>query len=92
MSRTEFLTICVLLGAILTVLLINLVYQHYIWKDVCNMWRIILEDYYGRNKKLHMGDSSSGEHREGPRGVLDERGPSLPENLRDAGTRSPFVY
>lgn len=93
MSRSEWWTIVVLLGAICFLLTLNLVYQHFIWRDVVDMWKIILEhDLYAKAKKLHMGDTESREYREGSRGVLGEGEPPLPKDVRDAGARGPFFY
>jgi hypothetical protein len=93
MSRSEWLTIVVLLGAILAVLIVTAVYQHYIWKDVCAMWQILWKQaFHDDIEKLHLGDSESREHREGPGRVLGSRGPDIPKGIRDAGPRGPFVY
>lgn len=93
MSRSEWLTIVVLLGAILLMQIITSVYQHFIWRDVCAMWHILWRQAFDEDvQKLHVGNDENREHRQGPGGVLGERRTSLSENLRDASPRSPFVY
>lgn len=93
MSRSEWLTIVVLLSAILAVLLINLVYQHFIWKDVCAMWQILWKEAFREDiQKLHMGDLEIREYGKGHGGGVGGSGPPISKSLRDASSRSPFIY
>lgn len=55
MSRTEWLTIVVLMASILAVNIFTLTYQVFIWRDVCDMWRIILENDFYRKRASYYG-------------------------------------
>lgn len=55
MSRTEWLTICVLLTCILLTNIFILTYLVFIWRDICDMWRIILQNDFSTKRFLYYG-------------------------------------
>lgn len=93
MTRNEWWTIVVLLSAILVTLIFNLVYQHFVWRDICEMWAIIHgEALYVEAKKeadLHVGDLEIREYWEGDGGSMGGSGADIQKSRGDAGKPRP---